>query len=70
MTDLRVRDGAGRRRRPGVATLTLNRPDAMNAFDHTMDREFHEAMWALDADDAVRVIVVTGAGRAFCAAST
>lgn len=51
----------------GVATLTLNRPDAMNAFDHTMDREFHEAMWLLDADDAVRVIVVTGAGRAFCA---
>ena len=50
----------------GVATLTLNRPDAMNAFDATMDREFHEAMWLLDADDAVRVIVVTGAGRAFC----
>ena len=51
----------------GVATLTLNRPDAMNAFDHTMDREFHEAMWQLEADEAVRVIVVTGAGRAFCA---
>jgi enoyl-CoA hydratase/carnithine racemase len=50
----------------GVATLILNRPDAMNAFDHTMDREFHEAMWALEADDAVRAIVVTGAGRAFC----
>lgn len=50
----------------GVATLTLNRPDALNAFDHTLDREFHEAMWALEADDAVRVIVVTGAGRAFC----
>ena len=51
----------------GVATLTLNRPDAMNAFDQTMDREFHEAMWQLEADEAVRVIVVTGAGRAFCA---
>ena len=50
----------------GVATLTLNRPDAMNAFDHTMDRELHEAMWLLEADEAVRVIVVTGAGRAFC----
>jgi enoyl-CoA hydratase/carnithine racemase len=50
----------------GVATLTLNRPDAMNAFDQTMDREFHEAMWLLEADEAVRVIVVTGAGRAFC----
>lgn len=54
-------------RTDGVATLTLNRPEAMNAFDHTMDREFHEAMWALDADGDVRVIVVTGAGRAFCA---
>jgi enoyl-CoA hydratase/carnithine racemase len=51
----------------GVATLTLNRPDAMNAFDHTMDRELHEAMWLLEADEDVRVIVVTGAGRAFCA---
>jgi enoyl-CoA hydratase/carnithine racemase len=51
----------------GVATITFNRPDAMNAFDHIMDREFHEAMWALEADESVRVIVVTGAGRAFCA---
>ena len=51
----------------GVATLTLEPARPMNAFDHTMDREFHEAMWALDADDAVRAIVVTGAGRAFCA---
>jgi enoyl-CoA hydratase/carnithine racemase len=51
----------------GVATLTLNRPEAMNAFSHTMDREFHETMWSLDGDDAVRAIVVTGAGRAFCA---
>jgi enoyl-CoA hydratase/carnithine racemase len=50
----------------GVATLTLNRPDAMNAFTPTMDREFHEAMWLLEADVSVRVIVVTGAGRAFC----
>jgi enoyl-CoA hydratase/carnithine racemase len=50
----------------GVATLTLNRPEAMNAFTPTMDREFHEAMWLLEADEAVRVIVVTGAGRAFC----
>jgi enoyl-CoA hydratase/carnithine racemase len=49
----------------GVATLTLNRPDMLNAFDMTMDREFHEAMWALEADEAVRVIIVTGAGKAF-----
>ena len=49
----------------GVATLTLNRPDALNAFDMTLDREFHEAMWELEADEEVRVIVVTGAGKAF-----
>ncbi len=49
----------------GVATLTLNRPDAMNAFDMQMDLEFHQAMWDLDAAEEVRVIVVTGAGRAF-----
>jgi enoyl-CoA hydratase/carnithine racemase len=50
----------------GVATLTLNRPERGNAFNHTMDREFHEAMWALEAADEVRVIVVTGAGKVFC----
>jgi enoyl-CoA hydratase/carnithine racemase len=49
----------------GVATLTLNRPDAMNAFDMQLDLEFHQAMWALDATEEVRVIVVTGAGKAF-----
>jgi enoyl-CoA hydratase/carnithine racemase len=52
-------------REDAVATLTLNRPDALNAFDYTLDREFHEAMWDLDADPSVRVIVVTGAGKAF-----
>lgn len=50
----------------GVATLTLNRPEALNSFTLQMDQEFHESMWALDADDEVRAIVVTGAGRAFC----
>jgi enoyl-CoA hydratase/carnithine racemase len=50
----------------GVATLTLNRPDRLNAFNLTMDREFHAALWALDADEGVRAIIVTGAGRAFC----
>ena len=49
----------------GVATLTLNRPDALNAFNTTLDVEFHEAMWELEADDSVRAIVVTGAGKAF-----
>jgi enoyl-CoA hydratase/carnithine racemase len=49
----------------GVATLTLNRPDQLNAFNTKLDMEFHEAMWELDADPDVRVIVVTGAGKAF-----
>lgn len=51
----------------GVALLTLNRPDRANSFNLVMDREFHEAMWALEDDPKVRVIVVTGAGKAFCA---
>ena len=50
----------------GVGTVTLNRPDQRNAFNLKMDGEFHEAMWKLEADDDVRVIVVTGAGRSFC----
>ncbi|WP_134742248.1 crotonase/enoyl-CoA hydratase family protein [Nocardioides sp. 503] len=51
----------------GVATLTLSRPDALNAFDLTMAREL-ERVFLVDAhDDAVRAVVVTGAGRAFCA---
>jgi len=49
----------------GVATVTLNRPDAMNAFNFHMTAEFDEAIWALERDDAVRVIVLTGAGKAF-----
>ncbi|HVT64998.1 MAG TPA: enoyl-CoA hydratase-related protein [Mycobacteriales bacterium] len=51
----------------GVATVTLNRPDQLNSFNWKMDGEFHEAMWKCEADEDVRVIVVTGAGRAFCA---
>jgi 2-(1,2-epoxy-1,2-dihydrophenyl)acetyl-CoA isomerase len=50
-----------------VGTLTLNRPDKLNAFAGTMRQEIAEAMRALASDDDVRVIVVTGAGRAFCA---
>ena len=51
----------------GVATLTLDRPDALNAFDVTMARELEQVFLAAAADDDVRAIVVTGAGRAFCA---
>ena len=51
----------------GVLTLTLDRPDQLNAFDLTMAREL-EQVFRTDAwDDDVRAVVVTGAGRAFCA---
>ena len=51
----------------GVALITLHRPERMNAFSGAMGRELGEAYRACDADDAVRAIVLTGAGRAFCA---
>ena len=51
----------------GVATLTLNRPEQRNAFSGRMGRELGEAYRRCDADDAVRAIVLTGAGDAFCA---
>jgi enoyl-CoA hydratase/carnithine racemase len=51
----------------GVATITLNRPDKMNAFTTRMRDDLIAAFDATDADDAVRAVIVTGAGRAFCA---
>ena len=50
-----------------VLTITLNRPDRLNAFTGTMMNELIAAFDAADADDDVRAIIVTGAGRAFCA---
>jgi enoyl-CoA hydratase/carnithine racemase len=50
-----------------VLTITLHRPDRLNAFTGTMARELIEAFDRADADDEVRAVVVTGAGRAFCA---
>lgn len=50
-----------------IATITLNRPDRMNAWTATMERDVRAAMETAAADDNVRVIVLTGAGRAFCA---
>jgi enoyl-CoA hydratase/carnithine racemase len=50
-----------------VLTITLNRPERLNAFTPIMGRELIEALDAADADDDVRAIVVTGAGRGFCA---
>ncbi|HXG03382.1 MAG TPA: enoyl-CoA hydratase-related protein [Candidatus Binatia bacterium] len=54
-------------RRDAVATVTLNRPDAYNAFNRTMAHEIYGAVLDLDEDPAVRCIVLTGAGKAFCA---
>ena len=51
----------------GVATLTLDRPDALNAFDLVMARELLQVFTTEARDDAVRAVVVTGSGRAFCA---
>lgn len=51
----------------GVATVTLNRPDKLNAFNTQMMKDMIAAFDATDADDAVRVVIVTGAGRGFCA---
>jgi enoyl-CoA hydratase/carnithine racemase len=51
----------------GVLTITLNRPEKLNAYTPTMQSELLQAFDAADADDDVRVVVVTGAGRGFCA---
>lgn len=51
----------------GVATVTLHRPERMNAYTPTMMREFIALLDVIDADDAVRAVVVTGYGKAFCA---
>jgi enoyl-CoA hydratase/carnithine racemase len=50
-----------------VATITLHRPDKLNAFTGTMMREMITAFDRADADDGVRAVIVTGAGRAYCA---
>jgi enoyl-CoA hydratase/carnithine racemase len=51
----------------GIATITLNRPDRLNAFTSRMMAELIAAFDETDADDAVKAVIVTGAGRAFCA---
>ena len=51
----------------GILTLTLNRPDRLNAWTPTMQAELIEAIDRADADDEVRAVIVTGEGRGFCA---
>src|SRR4051812_25046611 len=51
----------------GILTITLDRPDRLNAFTAQMMKELVAAFDQADADDEVRAVIVTGAGRAFCA---
>ena len=51
----------------GVATITLNRPQSLNSFNADMHEALRKALDAVMADDSVRVLVLTGAGRGFCA---
>ncbi|MEI7593214.1 MAG: crotonase/enoyl-CoA hydratase family protein [Actinomycetes bacterium] len=50
-----------------IATITMDRPDRLNAFTSTMQREMVDAFDRVDTDDDVRVVIVTGRGRGFCA---
>ena len=53
--------------KPGVALITLNRPDRLNAYNGQMRADMADATRRASADDAVRAVVITGEGRAFCA---
>ena len=50
-----------------IGTITLHRPDKLNAWTMAMDAEFRQAVVAAEQDREVRVIVITGSGRGFCA---
>jgi len=54
-------------RADGVVTLTLNRPDSLNSFDRTLKESLRDALAELGNDESCRALVITGAGRAFCA---
>lgn len=52
--------------KPGIVLVTLNRPDRYNAMTNTMFVELEQLAWRLDDEDALRAVVLTGAGKAFC----
>jgi enoyl-CoA hydratase/carnithine racemase len=54
-------------KRDAIATITLNRPDKLNAFTGTMREELLDSLRSCENDPEVRVVIITGAGRAFCA---
>ena len=51
----------------GVATIALNRPDNMNAMSPEMAAELHDAAFVIDASSEIRAVILTGAGKVFCA---
>ena len=51
----------------GIATLTLNRPEKMNALSYPLRRALADELAAIAEDDSIGVVILTGAGRAFCA---
>jgi enoyl-CoA hydratase/carnithine racemase len=51
----------------GILLITLARPEKLNAFDEHMIREIRSVIWKANFDDAIRVVMITGSGRAFCA---
>ena len=51
----------------GIARVTLNRPERLNAMTYGLVNDLHEALDAIDKDHAIRAVILTGAGRGFCA---
>jgi enoyl-CoA hydratase/carnithine racemase len=51
----------------GIAVITLNRPEKLNAFNERMIREIRTVVWQCNFDERIKVLMITGAGRAFCA---